>query len=253
MRFASLGSGSRGNATLLEAGGVRVLVDCGFAAREAERRLHLLGVPAGELDAILLTHEHVDHVRGVQTLARRHRLEVWSTPGTWRRLSGRALDRLRLFSGHDEGFHIGGLKVLPFPVPHDAREPCQFVFESGGHRLAVLTDTGYVTEHIRARLRECDALLLECNHDAEMLRRGSYPASVQARVGGCYGHLSNRQAAELLDSLPHRGLRHLLVGHVSEQNNHPNLAKAALLSVSPGLASRIVVAEQGAVTPWLAL
>lgn len=253
MRFASLGSGSRGNATLIEAGATRLLVDCGLGAREAERRLALLGVAPAELRAILLTHEHSDHVRGVLPLATRYGLEVWSTPGTWRGLGAPELPGLRLFTPHNGLLHVGDLRLIPFPVPHDAREPAQLVVEHAGTRLGVLTDAGSVSAHARALLAECDALVLECNHDAELLRAGPYPPSVQARVAGHFGHLSNDQAAGLIDQIPHQRLRHLLIAHVSAKNNRPELARDALLQVSAELAPRLTLAEQDRPTGWLGL
>jgi phosphoribosyl 1,2-cyclic phosphodiesterase len=253
MRFLALGSGSRGNATLVEGGATRVLVDCGFTAREIERRLAGLGLLAGDLRAVLLTHEHGDHVRGVVRLARRHRLEVWATPGTWRQAGGEDLPGLRLFPGHGASLTLGDLRVIPYPVPHDAREPCQFVFEHAGQRLGMLTDAGTVTPHMRALLAECDALILECNHDVGMLRQGPYPPSVQHRVGGAFGHLSNAQAAELLDGLPHARFRHVLIAHVSEKNNRPELARSALLEVSADLDRRLHIARQDVPGPWLSL
>lgn len=253
MRFATLGSGSRGNATLVESGDTRVLVDCGFTAREAERRMQELGASAADLAAILVTHEHGDHVRGVATLAARFGIEVWATPGTWRRAGGVEVPSLRLFSGHETGFRVGDLRITPFPVPHDAREPSQFVLEGAGHRLGMLTDAGFVTQHVRDLLRECDALLLECNHDPEMLRAGSYPPQLQARVGGRFGHLSNEQAADLLNQLPHGHLRHLVVAHISEKNNRPDLAREALLAVSADLAQRLTLANQDRPGNWLTL
>jgi phosphoribosyl 1,2-cyclic phosphodiesterase len=199
----------------------------------------------------VVTHEHGDHVRGVAALARRHGIPVWSTPGTWRQASGRHLETLRLFSGHSAGFRIGDLTVEPFPIPHDAREPCQFVLESDGRRLGLLTDAGSVTPHVRDLLRECDALVLECNHDSGMLRSGPYPASLKARVAGPFGHLSNDQAAELVDALPSRRLSNLVVAHVSEKNNDPDLARRALLQVDAGLDGRLTIAEQHRPGPWL--
>jgi phosphoribosyl 1,2-cyclic phosphodiesterase len=252
MRFATLGSGSRGNAVLVESGGTRVLVDCGLAAREAQRRMEELGASPDDLAAILVTHEHGDHVRGVATLACRFGIEVWATPGTWRQAGAENLPRLRLFSGHDAAFRIGDFAITAFPVPHDAREPCQFVLEGAGRRFGMLTDAGRVTRYIRDLLRECDALLLECNHDPEMLRAGPYPPSLQERVGGDFGHLSNDQAAGLLDSLPHAQLRHLVVAHMSEKNNRPDLARSALLGVSADLAPRLTLAGQDRPSPWLA-
>ncbi|MGA7981660.1 MAG: MBL fold metallo-hydrolase [Chromatiaceae bacterium] len=253
MRFASLASGSRGNATLVEGGGARILVDCGLPAREAERRLAQMGVAPRDLDAILVTHEHGDHVRGVATLSARHGIEIWCTPGTWRRFGNGGDVRLRLLSGQEAAVRIGDLRVRPYPLPHDAREPCQFVFECAGRRFGMLTDAGRVTPHMRDMLGECDALLVECNHDTEMLRDGPYPPPLQARVGGAFGHLSNVQTADLVDSLPHPRLRHLVLAHISEKNNRPQLARGAMLQVSLDLESRLVVAEQHCPTPWLAV
>jgi len=253
MRFVCLGSGSRGNATLVEAGGTRVLLDCGFGAREVERRLLEAGVHAKSLDAILVTHEHGDHVRGVRALATRYGMEVWTTPGTWRETGFDALPRLRLFSGHQSGFRIGDIHVTPFPVPHDAREPCQFVLDSAGAKLGILTDAGHVTPYARDLLGDCDALMLECNHDIDLLRTGPYPPSLQARVGGRYGHLSNQQAAGLLNGLSLVGLRHLLIAHISEKNNHPSCVRGALRAVSADLEQRLILADQDVPGPWLGL
>jgi phosphoribosyl 1,2-cyclic phosphodiesterase len=253
MRVVCLGSGSRGNATLVDCGGTRVLVDCGFAGREAERRLAAVGVSAKKLDAILVTHEHGDHVRGVGALASRFGIDVWATSGTWRQAGGGNLPGLRLFSGHQGDFRIGDFRVAPYPVPHDAREPCQFVFEHAGSRFGMLTDAGHVTSHTRHMLRDCDALMLECNHDTDMLRAGPYPPTLKARVGGGFGHLSNLQAAELLDSLPLAGLRHLLVAHISAKNNSPDLVRRTLRQVSADLELRLTLADQDRPGPWLEL
>lgn len=237
----------------MEGGGTRVLVDCGFAAREAERRLRQVGVSAQDLDAILVTHEHGDHIRGVGALATRHGIDVWTTPGTWLQAGGAEIPGLRLFSGHQQGFRIGDILVTPFPVPHDAREPCQFVFESEGLRLGMLTDAGHVTSHVRDLLRECDALMIECNHDRDMLRRGPYPPSLQARVGGRFGHLSNHQAAELLDGLPLNRLRQLLVAHISARNNDPELVRETLDAVSADIGRFLTLADQDRPGCWLEL
>jgi len=237
----------------VETDGALLLVDCGFGAREVERRLSEVGVSAKDLDAILVTHEHGDHVRGVGTLASRYGIQVWTTPGTCRQAGLGGLAGLRLFSGQGGGFRIGDVQVTPFPVPHDAREPCQFLFESAGSRLGMLTDTGYVTAHVRDLLRECDALMIECNHDVDLLRTGPYPPSLQARVGGRYGHLSNLQAAELLDGMPLTGLRHVLVAHMSERNNHPERVRETLRQVSTDLDLRLTLADQDIPGAWLAL
>jgi len=249
MRFASLGSGSRGNATVVEVGTTRVLVDCGFSVAETERRLARLGLAPSDLQAILVTHEHNDHVSGVGPLARRHRIPVWMTAGTGKAWRGGEVPSLHLFTGH-EPFAIGDLRVSPYPVPHDAREPSQFLFDDGNRRLGVLTDTGCSTAHIEASLTGADALLLECNHDAAMLAAGPYPPSLKQRVGGRLGHLSNDQSAGLLARLDVSRLQHLAVAHLSEQNNSPDLARAALAGVLGCAEHWIAVAEQGAGLSW---
>lgn len=259
MRFAVLGSGSRGNATLIECGGTRVLLDCGFALRELERRLAEVDAHPRDLAAIVITHEHSDHVVGAARAAQRHGLTVWASPGTWnalcrgpaRRTYWPELPRPQLFPSHIGRLQIGALTLRPVPVPHDAREPCQFVFEGDGRRLGVLTDAGSVTPRICEALRDCDALMLEANHDPELLRLGPYPPSVQRRVAGSYGHLSNAQAAQLLERVHHPGLGRVVLSHLSLRNNRPQLALDAVRSVSGRL--DITVAEQDAGTGWFAV
>jgi phosphoribosyl 1,2-cyclic phosphodiesterase len=263
-RFASLGSGSEGNALIAEVaeGGTltRVMIDCGFGIRECERRLARLGLVPGDLAGILITHEHGDHIGGVERLARKHDIPVWMTYGTFvaSNLGGTGPYKTELdfpvhLIDHHEPFVIGGIEVHPFPVPHDAREPAQFVLSDGARRLGVLTDLGAPTPHVEAMLAGCDALVLECNHDAEMLRNGAYPASLKARVGGRYGHLENGQAAALLASVQHPGLRHVVAAHLSRQNNTPELARAALAAVLGCAPDWIGIAEQEQGFDWLSL
>lgn len=252
LRFASLGSGSRGNATLIQSAGTLVLVDCGFAARELTRRCELLGVDPAAIDAILVTHEHGDHIRGVGAVARKYRLPVWMTHGTSRAHDCGELPERRLFGSHDGDFCLGDLTITPIPVPHDAREPCQFTFSSQGKRFGLATDLGSLTPVLVAALDGVDALLLECNHDPRMLANGPYPPSLQARVGGNYGHLSNQQAAELLSLIDHQRLRHLVAAHLSEKNNTPELARQALSSVAD-FGDRFRLLEQDAGSGWLEL
>ncbi len=249
LRFASLGSGSRGNATLVEAGRTCVMVDCGFSISETERRLARLGKSAGDIAGILVTHEHSDHIGGVAALARRFDIPVWMTAGTSVVHTDTNVPRLEWFSGH-ETFAIGDLSISPFPVPHDAREPCQFVFGDGAVRLGVLTDTGSITDHIRHMLDGCQALLLECNHDEAMLANGPYPPMLKRRVGGHLGHLSNSQAAELLAGLDTAGLQHLAAAHLSDKNNHPDLARAALAGALACAPEWIAVADQAEGLDW---
>ena len=249
MRFASLGSGSRGNATLVEAGPTLVMIDCGFSCRETERRLLQLGRTPAELDAILVTHEHGDHIRGVPLLARKYDLPVWMTRGTQRMLRDDKLPCIHHFDGHSS-FSIGALQVQPFTVPHDACEPCQFAFEHEQLRFGVLTDTGRVTPHILECLDRCDALLLECNHDVGMLADGPYPDALKIRVGGSLGHLSNAQAGALLARLDTSRLQHLVVAHLSDKNNQPALARSALADVLACEPDWIGIADQAAGLDW---
>jgi phosphoribosyl 1,2-cyclic phosphodiesterase len=232
VRFASLGSGSSGNGLVVEAGSTRVLVDCGFSLSETRTRLARIGLAPDDLDAVLVTHEHSDHVGGVARLAIRHDLPVWCTHGTlanWR-MTTDTLPWTEMIDSH-RPFSIGELEVLPFPVPHDAREPVQFVFSDGRYRLGVLTDAGHITPHIAACVSGVHALVLECNHDADMLENGPYPPSLRRRVGGQYGHLENRQSASLLGQMDVSALRHVVAAHLSQKNNTPSLAREALANV----------------------
>jgi phosphoribosyl 1,2-cyclic phosphodiesterase len=252
MRFASLGSGSRGNATLIASGSTLVMVDCGFSCRETERRLARLGCSAAQLAAILVTHEHGDHIRGVCALARQYDLPVWLSAGTQLMLRDEVLPEIHCLDGQT-GICLGDLGIQPFTVPHDAREPCQFVFTDGKHRFGLLTDTGRITAHILDCLDKCDALMLECNHDEAMLAGSSYSASLKARVGGPLGHLSNAQAAGLLESIDATRLQHVVAAHLSEKNNHPDLARAALAGSLGCAPDWIAVAGQEDGLAWRAL
>lgn len=227
MRFAILGSGSRGNATLVEAGRTRLLVDCGFGLREAERRLARLDVEPESLSAILVTHEHEDHRGGVTLLSERYGLPVWSTFGTFSVWNGAPAPAVRRLIDPHLPFAVGALEVCPMVVPHDAREACQFVISDGCFRIGVTSDAGHVTPLMRQRLSGCHALMLEFNHDRQMLADGPYSPRLKRRVGGDYGHLSNVQAAELLRAIDCSRLRHLVPTHLSEVNNTPALAKSA--------------------------
>jgi len=227
IRFSYLGSGSKGNSALVCSGDTCVMVDCGFSVTAAEIRLARLGRAASGIDAILVTHEHSDHIAGVARMARRHDIPVWMTPGTYAAARDRDIDNLTLFNCH-EPFEIGDLRVEPMPVPHDAREPCQFVFSDGSRRLGILTDTGHVTRHIAECLSGCDGLVVECNHDLGMLMRGPYPMKVKQRVAGDLGHLNNGQSAALIGAIDTDRLQHLVAVHISETNNTRQLALQAL-------------------------
>jgi phosphoribosyl 1,2-cyclic phosphodiesterase len=229
MRFASLGSGSQGNALLIESGDTRVLLDCGFGLSEMTSRLSRLGLDASSLDAIIVTHEHGDHGGGVAKLASRFDIAVYLTRGTLSALGaeGRSISRRILIDPYT-AFAIEGIEVRPFPVPHDAREPVQFVLSDGAVRLGVLTDTGQPTPHIAQALSGVDALVLECNHDLDMLMSGPYSAQLKSRIAGRLGHLANAASAELVQAMDCSRLQHLVAAHLSQTNNTPVLARSAL-------------------------
>src|SRR5215831_13216651 len=242
MRFASLGSGSEGNALLVESGRTRILIDCGFALSDAIERLERLGVNPETVSAIVVTHEHSDHIGGVAAFALRFETPVWLTFGTLAAVAER-------FASHD-CFAIDGIEIRPFPVPHDAREPVQFVCSDGCWRLGVLTDLGISTAHVEASLSGCHALVLECNHDLDMLVNGDYPESIKRRIASKFGHLDNNTAAGLLSRIDASHLKHLIAAHLSRQNNRPELAQAALaaaINCEPGW---IGVADQQQGFDW---
>jgi phosphoribosyl 1,2-cyclic phosphodiesterase len=248
MRFALLGSGSRGNGTLVEIGDQRLLIDCGFTLRETVSRLARLGVAADDLTAILVTHEHGDHLRGVLPLARRYRLPIYLTAGTARHLDLRDY-RVHLLQCQTP-FLLHDIAITPLVVPHDAREPCQFLFDNGHHRLAVVTDLGHTTPYLHQELQRCSALVIESNHDEEMLRSGPYPAALKARVAGAWGHLSNAQTAHFVAEVAHSGLQHLVAAHLSEQNNHPDRVRSALATALGCEQKEIDLADQEIGLNW---
>lgn len=256
MRFASLGSGSKGNATLVAAADTLLMVDCGFGIRDTERRLAALGVSPEQLSALVVTHEHSDHIRGVAPLAHRYDLPVYLTFGTRKAVSGgrHDLDQLDCREVRPERhFRVGELELFPVAVPHDAREPCQYLCRNGGRSVGVLTDLGSLTPHVVEAYGECDALVLECNHDPDMLAAGPYPPSLKRRVAGSQGHLSNAQAATLLEQINQDRLQHLVLSHLSEQNNTPGLALEAVERSLPVGRERIRIACQRRGFDWLEL
>lgn len=252
MRFASLGSGSRGNALIVEHERTRLLIDCGFSATDCERRLQRLGLSGADIDAVIVTHEHHDHWRGVPRFSRRWNVPVWLSPGTHAATSDDVCAAIELYSPH-EPFAIGDFELSPCPVPHDAREPAQFIVSDGDKRLGVMTDLGHVTPHVHTTFGRCDALLLEANHDVGMLANGPYPMHLKRRVGGRRGHLSNAQAAAFLAAIDCSALQHVAAGHISEKNNRPDLARAALAEALGCRADWIHAASQKEGLSWLSL
>jgi phosphoribosyl 1,2-cyclic phosphodiesterase len=255
MRFASLGSGSAGNATVVEAGETRLLLDCGFSVKETVLRLNRLGLQPEQLSGVLITHEHDDHARGAFKLAARYQVPVWLTHGTYtmcqRYLPTQPVS-VHIIDAHTT-FGLQDIEVIPYPVPHDAREPAQFVFSDGMRKFGVLTDVGSVTPHIVAMLQGCDGLLLECNHDLDMLRTGPYAYSLKKRVGGWLGHLDNQSSAKLLAQLDNSKLKHLVAAHLSEKNNTPALAQQALSEVLQCATDWVQIASQHEGLDWRVL
>ena len=251
MRFASLGSGSKGNALLIEADGTRILLDCGFGPAEIDVRISRFGLDAADLDGIIVTHEHGDHGGGVAKLAVRYDLPVYLTRGTLSGLDGegRAIANPRFIDAYTP-FSIGNIEVRPYTVPHDAREPVQFVLSDGAARLGVLTDTGVPTPHIVESLSGVDSLVLECNHDLDMLMNGPYPAQLKRRIAGRLGHLSNEASAELVRAMDCSRLQHVIAAHLSEKNNTPELARAALAGALGCAPEWVAIATQDEGFGW---
>ena len=235
MRFSVLGSGSKGNCTLVESGTTRLLIDAGFSCKETLSRLAALGIDPESLTAIAVTHEHGDHVRGVGVLARRLHLPVYANAGTLRAFADRAgeLPLCREF-GTGEPFVLGDLAVHPFAVSHDTADPVGFVVSDGAASLGYCTDTGRITRLIRHHLERCSALVLEANHDVQMLRDGPYPLPLKQRVQSSMGHLANGEAVRFAAELAAERLRLLVLAHLSEVNNHPD---RVLDEVGRGLAT----------------
>jgi phosphoribosyl 1,2-cyclic phosphodiesterase len=234
LRFKNLGSGSTGNATLVQAVGIRtkhVLVDCGLGLRQLSTKLiEATQTESGRVDAIFITHEHSDHIGCAQQFACRHRIPVWMSQGSFEALGKPDFDGLLKIAADGQAIDLGELQLTPFTVPHDAREPLQLTCTDGQVKFGVLTDLGHATAHVLAHLAGCNALLLECNHDPELLAQSTYPPFLKRRVGGAYGHLSNAAAAAISSAISHPGLKHVVAAHLSLQNNRPDMALTALSS-----------------------
>ncbi|HEX6467190.1 MAG TPA: MBL fold metallo-hydrolase [Terriglobales bacterium] len=274
VRLTVLASGSKGNSAVISSSAGSILVDAGLSCRETLRRMHAAGEDPHALKAIVITHEHQDHVNGLPVLARKLKAPIYMTPAThdaWAQwVRGAAGKQSAMFPEDDkahidclehfhsgQSFQIGGIAVLPFTIPHDAADPVGFVFQIDGVRVGVVTDLGYMPSNVRMHLRGCDVLMVESNHDLEMLRGGPYPWSVKQRVMSRVGHLSNEALAEFFSKDYDGGAAFVILAHLSECNNHPELARGmAERALGPRgnlLGNRVLLALQSAPTESICL
>jgi phosphoribosyl 1,2-cyclic phosphodiesterase len=254
LRVCILGSGSKGNCTFIESPETRILIDAGLSAREIERRLRSINRTPESLDGILISHEHADHIQGVGALARRFKLPVHANPGTWqkaRHVAG-AVDDLHEFCTGTP-FALKDLLIDPFSLPHDAENPVAFRISWHRRTIAIVTDLGYPSQLVRERLKRCHLLVLEANHDGAMLQAGPYPWPLKQRIGGKSGHLSNLQSSELLRDVLHDELEHVVLAHLSETNNLPDLARLTTQEVLGNRNTRLSIASQRDVSDWFSL
>ena len=248
LRFRSLASGSSGNATLIEGSDglhrTRVLVDCGLGLRQLIARLAVEGIGPADLDGIFITHEHGDHIGCAPMLVARYGVPLWTSAGTAQYAAFAGLESALNLVRDGQVFAIGGIQFHPFTVPHDAREPLQLRCTDGDRVLGLMTDIGHVTGHALAALAGCHALVLESNHDVELLAQSRYPDFLKRRVGGQHGHLSNVQAAAALGALRHDRLNTVVAAHLSERNNQPDLVSRAFAAVLGCGEADVLLAER---------
>ncbi|MEP1740233.1 MAG: MBL fold metallo-hydrolase [Kangiellaceae bacterium] len=249
LKFCSIGSGSKGNGTLVSDGVTTLLVDCGFGLKETVRRLLAKDIEPQQLTAILVTHEHSDHIKGVTSLSNKYNIPVWLSRGTSLHKSCDKLALCNLFNSH-KSFKIGNIRVTPVPVPHDSREATQFVFSVKSSSLGILTDIGHITEHVKSQFSKCKALMLEFNYDYRMLMEGKYPRLLKQRVAGNLGHLSNDQACEFLTSRLDNPLDILVVMHRSEENNTEKRISESITDCGVQDSLKIVYATQTIGFEW---
>lgn len=223
--FLSLVSGSSGNSTLISDGTTVLLADCGLSCKKLEQSMAAAGVKPENLSGILITHEHNDHIKGVGTVSRKYNIPIYATTGTHAAMNIGNIDEKNIkYISPDIDFEIGTIGIKPFSIPHDAAEPVGYNFFFGQKKLSLATDIGHMNDYIFERLKNSIAVLLESNHDADMLRFGRYPAVLKKRISGEFGHLSNAEAAQTVLKLVKNGTRHIMLGHLSNENNTPTKA-----------------------------
>ena len=253
MRYASLGSGSRGNATVIDYQQQCLLVDCGFSRKVILERLTQLNLDPAQLTAVLVTHEHGDHAKGVQTLCETLQIPFYASFGTARKMDWLSHPLWHCIRS-EEVLTLAGMQVLPVVVPHDAQEPLQYVMSNPeGFKLGILSDLGSLTPHILQHYAGCHALQIEANHDPQLLQVGPYPPSLRARVAGNYCHLNNHQCAELVQRIHWPGLQRVAAGHISEKNNDRTLVRQLLAPVLNCTPDEVTLLEQDKVSEWYSL
>ncbi|MEN8720178.1 MAG: MBL fold metallo-hydrolase [Oceanococcaceae bacterium] len=243
MQVHVLGSGSRGNAMVIQGSAGAVLIDCGFSRRRVEERLAAIGIAPDTICGVLVTHEHGDHASGADIVARAWQVPLYATWGTRQCARWNAGANLQVLTP-GQSLRLAGLDIQPYAVPHDAAEPVQFVVGEGGQRIGVLSDAGHITAHMREVLAGCDLLLLEANHCPRMLADGPYPPALQRRVGGAWGHLSNAQSSELLSVIDLSRTAQIVLTHLSEQNNTPERAREVISAALDGWTGTLHTATQ---------
>lgn len=232
-KFCSLFSGSSGNCLFVGDDDTKLLVDAGVSGRRIEGALAEIGESCSDLSAILVTHEHQDHIGGVGILARRYGIPVYANEKTWEavdseKLMGKLPQEHKRIIKAGEGFRVGSVRVKACPIPHDAADPIAYTLSSGGHKISIATDMGYVTDEIKQQLSGSELVLVEANHDVSMLQAGRYPYQLKRRILSDTGHLSNEAAAELICQLAKKGTKRFILGHLSAENNYPRLAYEAV-------------------------
>jgi len=245
-----LASGSRGNSIYISNGNTSVIIDAGLSGIEIERRMKIRNLDIKGIDAIVVSHEHSDHIQGVGILARRYQLPVYISSQTFDTAAAQlgAMKHINHFSCGTE-FSISDLKVRPFSISHDASDPAGFTIRSNGHKIGIATDLGIATAMVRQHLKDCCCLILEANHDISMLEYGPYPWSVKQRVKGRTGHLSNESSRELLMDVMHEQMSHVVLAHLSETNNTPEKALQVVTEHLPDTRLKVSVAAQSSPGP----
>jgi len=229
----------------------RLLIDCGLPFKQLEERLAKRALSFKDIDAVFVTHEHSDHVGCARQLAVQARLPIWMSRGTYAAMGSPDLAGHQRFAHDDEPITVRDLTLHPFTVAHDAKEPLQLVVTDGDKRFGLLTDLGHATSHVINCMQNLHAVVLEFNHDEALLQASKYPQFLKQRISGGYGHLSNAQAADLLQSISHKGLRYVVAAHLSEQNNHPELVRRVLMPAAQSFACEIHIADAESGFDWL--